>query len=244
MTPAVGEREGGSGGQNYPRLRIHPANYLNARLLVRLGASQADAQRFAGPIADTLRAYDIDSKLRAAHWLAQILHESARLRYVEELASGAAYEGRRDLGNVKPGDGRRYKGRGLIQLTGRSNYEQFGLESGRGAAYYTAQPARVAELPHAAEVAGWYWQSRGLNRLADRGRGEEDVRAVTRIINGGYNGLADRLRLFAIASRVLSEAERAYVADLLAATGTTRIEPLPPEPLPALPEVPTPEALR
>src|SRR5258705_6684900 len=83
-----------------------------------------------GVIQSTLDQYEIDSRLRVAHFLAQIIHESAGLRTTEEFASGAAYEGRKDLGNVRPGDGRLYKGRGLLQLTGRANYKKLGDKIG------------------------------------------------------------------------------------------------------------------
>jgi predicted chitinase len=82
-----------------------------------------------GVIQSTLDQYEIDTRLRVAHFLAQIIHEAAGLSTTEEFASGAAYEGRKDLGNVNPGDGRLYKGRGLLQLTGRANYKRLGERS-------------------------------------------------------------------------------------------------------------------
>jgi putative chitinase len=116
----------------------------------------------------------INTALRRVHFLAQIGHESAELTYSEEIASGRAYEGRRDLGNAQPGDGVRFKGRGLIQITGRANYAEYGRSRGRD---FTGSSA-----------AAQFWNTHNLNRLADR----DDVLAITKIINGGTNGLADR----------------------------------------------------
>jgi predicted chitinase len=135
----------------------------------------------------------IESDLRVAHFLAQIGHESGELRWIEELASGAAYEGRRDLGNLRAGDGPRFKGRGLIQLTGRANYGRFGAALGCPAEIL-ADPALVAEDPAlCVETAGWYWSEHGLNHLADR----DDLIGLTRRINGGANGLMHRAALLA-----------------------------------------------
>ncbi len=138
----------------------------------------------------------ITTKKRKAMFLAQLAHESAQLRYFEEIASGAAYEGRRDLGNVRPGDGRRYKGRGPIQLTGRANYRAAGKALGLP---LEAKPKMAARPSVGFRVAAWFWESRGLNRYADRG----DFRGVTLRINGGYNGYADRVKYYQRALRAL-----------------------------------------
>jgi len=96
-----------------------------------------------------------------------------------------AYEGRRDLGNTQPGDGKRYKGRGPIQLTGRNNYRAAGGALGLE---LEANPQRAADVDVGFRVAAWFWTSRGLNLLADVG----DFREITRRINGGFNGLPQR----------------------------------------------------
>ncbi len=141
----------------------------------------------------------IDSPLRQAHFLAQIGHESGELRFREEIASGEAYEGRADLGNTQPGDGRRFKGRGLIQLTGRANYAEYGRAINREAELL-AKPELVASDPElCVDVAGWFWAKRGLNELADR----DELTAITRRINGGLNGLEDRRRLYQRAKSLL-----------------------------------------
>jgi predicted chitinase len=142
-----------------------------------------------------MREAHITTQPRARQFLAQVLHESGRLRFFQEIASGAAYEGRRDLGNVRPGDGRRYKGRGPIQLTGRANYRAAGKALGLP---LEARPDLAARHAVGWRIAAWYWRTRGLNALADRG----DFLGITRRINGGTNGLADRQACLSAVSRV------------------------------------------
>lgn len=147
--------------------------------------SQAKAEQYLPHINRAMQEAGINTKQRQAMFLAQLAHESGGLRYMEEIASGAAYEGRRDLGNTQPGDGTRYKGRGPIQLTGRSNYREAGRALGLD---LEGNPQQAASPEVGFRVAAWYWNSRGLNQHADQG----NFREVTRRINGGYNGLADR----------------------------------------------------
>ena len=128
--------------------------------------------------------YSINTPLRKCHFLAQMLHETGALRYKEEIASGKAYEGRVDLGNIVKGDGVLFKGRGAIQLTGRTNYDKYGRFIGVD---LLANPKLVAENYYV-DVAGWFWNSKGLNSYADK----DDVMIITRRINGGINGLEDR----------------------------------------------------
>ena len=134
---------------------------------------------------EAMAKFQINTPLRASAFLAQLAHESGQLRYMEELASGEAYEGRKDLGNVKPGDGKKYKGRGPIQLTGRGNYGRAGREL---ALPLEATPELVATPKVGLLVAGWFWSRAGLNLLADA----KEFDRITRKINGGYNGKADR----------------------------------------------------
>jgi putative chitinase len=130
----------------------------------------------------------INTPLRRAHFLAQLGHESDSFKYTEEVASGAAYEGRLDLGNTQPGDGTRFKGRGLIQLTGRTNYTDYGNDIHRNLTDGN-NPALVATLPDlAVDVAGWFWSTKNLNSLADA----DSIQSITQVVNGGLNGLADR----------------------------------------------------
>lgn len=131
--------------------------------------------------------YEVNTLRRVRYFLAQLAHESDGFRTTREYASGRAYEGRRDLGNVRKGDGVRYRGRGLIQLTGRYNYKKYGKMMGVD---LEANPEMAEEFPLALEIALAYWKTKGLNELADKGK----FRRITKLINGGYRGYADRLR--------------------------------------------------
>jgi putative chitinase len=149
-------------------------------------ARQAEIIAEISPVlASTLASYGINTRLRIAHFLGQCCHESAGFRTTEEFASGEAYEKRKDLGNTKDGDGPRYKGRGLIQLTGRANYRDLGkvlkidLEG---------NPFRAAEPELSLTIACEYWKKRKINPDCDR----DDIITVTKKINGGLNGLEDR----------------------------------------------------
>lgn len=140
-----------------------------------------------------MRAADVTTVERAAMFAAQLGHESVGLKYMREIASGAEYEGRRDLGNVHPGDGVRYAGRGPIQLTGRSNYRaftQWARANGHSDIDFEAEPERLEEPHWGFLAASYYWVAARpqINSLADN----RDLEGVTRAINGGLNGLADR----------------------------------------------------
>lgn len=152
-------------------------------------ATGANIDKFWQPLNDTMEEFQINTPTRQAAFLAQIGHESGSLRYVRELASGEAYEGRADLGNTQPGDGVRYKGRGLIQITGRANYAACGAALGVD---LIADPAQLEQPERAARSAGWFWLTHGCNELADAG----NFQKLTRRINGGLNGLDDRLALW------------------------------------------------
>lgn len=140
--------------------------------------------------------FQIDTLLRQACFLAQVAHESGSLKYTLELADGRDYEGRADLGNTQPGDGPKYKGRGLLQVTGRTNT--------------TACLAALGRRPEdrdylltpmgASRSAAWFWQSKGLNEIADQGR----FWSISKIINGGTNGLDDRIQHYCRCRKALS----------------------------------------
>ena len=162
-------------------------------------SSEDQADSFSAPLEAAMNANQINTLLRQAHFLAQLGHESGSLRYTAELASGAAYEGRIDLGNSQPGDGPRFKGRGLIQITGRTNYTRYGKD--RGQDYITGpNPDLLATDPNiAADCSGWFWATRHLNELAD----SDDLLSITKRINGGINGLDDRARRLKLAKCLL-----------------------------------------
>ena len=155
-------------------------------LFKKLGANQSRAEELGLAANVHFRTYGIlDNSLRLIHFLAQVAHDSGNFRYMEEIASGAAYEGRKDLGNTQAGDGKRFKGRGPIQLTGRANYRKYGQQLGID---FENNPAIVAIPSVGLLVACKFWSDNGLNELADK----DNVMAIARRINGGTNGLADR----------------------------------------------------
>ena len=136
-----------------------------------------------------LADYEIDTDVRKQAYFAQVGHESGQLNYCEEIASRKAYEGRLDLGNTEVGDGENFKGRGLIQITGRNNYQ---LISKTYHVDFISNPELLCSPEWAVKSSMWFWEYNELNKLADLG----DFRMLTRKINGGYNGLSDRIELF------------------------------------------------
>lgn len=175
------------------------------------GAGMVRAQGWLPHIQHTLDAFEINTPARAAAFLAQIGHESAGLRFTTEIWNPAQvdaqgrYEGRADLGNTQPGDGFKFRGHGLIQVTGRANHaaarDCLRVKFGPRVPDFEVEPHRLAEPEWAALSAGEYWWRHGLNALADAG----DFARITRRINGGTNGQADRLARLATASNVLKD---------------------------------------
>ena len=155
-------------------------------------ASDARVQKYLTPLINGMAAYSINTGLRMAHFLAQLGHESGDLIYSEEIASGAAYEGRKDLGNTQPGDGERFKGRGLIQITGRSNYTAYGKYKGKDFTTGNNNELLSTDADLAVDASCWFWMEHKLNDLADK----DNLHAITVAINGGTNGLADRTAHF------------------------------------------------
>lgn len=152
--------------------------------------SNAAAQRrivgeISGSFAVVLSQYNIDSYYRIAHFMGQVTHECAGFRTTEEFASGAAYEGRLDLGNTEKGDGKRYKGRGLPQLTGRDNYRRIGAKLDLD---LEGNPELAGDPVTSLKIACEYWEDRKINGHCDA----DDLIKVTKAVNGGLNGLEDR----------------------------------------------------
>lgn len=167
------------------------------KIMPRAGAR---ASVFLLPLAEAMARFEINTPIRQAAFLAQIAHESGCLRYTAEIASGAAYEFRKDLGNTIAGDGKRYKGRGLIQITGRDNYRACSAALYGDPDILLAHPQMLESVTMACESAAWWWSSHGLNELADAGR----FAVITRRINGGTNGATERGVFYAQAKQVLA----------------------------------------
>lgn len=155
------------------------------------------SEEYLPHLVKAMREAAITTPQRMAFFLAQLAHESYEFRFMEEVASGAAYEGRKDLGNTQPGDGKRYKGRSPIQLTGRANYRAAGKALGID---LEGMPERARDADVGFRIAAWYWQSRNLNYWADAG----DFVKVTKLVNGGLTGLAHREKYLRRAREVLS----------------------------------------
>lgn len=169
---------------------------LNASTLQRAmpGLSNGLAEQYAPLLRKAMIEQKINTPKRAAAFLAQLGHESLSLKFFEEIwgptPAQRGYEGRLDLGNTQPGDGKRFKGRGPIQLTGRANYRRFGLLLGLP----LEQNPQMAAKPNVGfRTAAMFWNQIGANAMADAG----DFKGITRRINGGFNGLEDRQRRLA-----------------------------------------------
>ena len=138
--------------------------------------------------------FGINTPIRIVHFLSQVYQESGALRYTEEIASGKQYEGRKDLGNTSPGDGVKYKGRGLIQLTGKSNFKAY-QESGFCVGNLLEHPEWLSKSPGHTKSAMWFWWKNNLSAIADQDNGvnaNEVCKKITKRVNGGYNGLSTR----------------------------------------------------
>lgn len=150
--------------------------------------------QLAPSFGEAMRQAGCTTVVRAAMWCSQIGHESGGLRWMEEIADGSAYEGRKDLGNTKPGDGKRFKGRGPIQVTGRENYanlSKWAHDKGYvpSATFFVDNPAKLSDNQYGFLGPVWYWTvARDMNSYADR----RDIIGGSKAVNGGTNGLPDR----------------------------------------------------
>jgi len=180
-------------------------------------ARESVAAFWLAPLEEAMAVYHIDTPLRKAAFLSQLGHESGGLRYLTEIwgptPAQSRYEGRKDLGNIQPGDGSKYRGRGLIQVTGRTNYAASRdrlrkMWPGRKVPDFEISPALLALPEWAALSAADYWHAHNLNLWADKG----DIDGVSDIINrgrkteavGDANGYADRLTRYYAARKVLT----------------------------------------
>jgi putative chitinase len=162
----------------------------------------------------TLESYDIDSRLRIAHFLGQTCEESAGFQTTQEFASGEEYEGRKDLGNVNVGDGPRFKGRGILQLTGRTNYRAYGQALGVD---LENNPQLAAEPALSLRIACEYWKRHKINDACDR----DDLNQVTKLVNGGLNGLDERRAFTSKAKTAIARLEGVQLSGTLT-DGETR----------------------
>jgi putative chitinase len=185
-----------------------------------LAAIAGSVTPLMGALADTMNqtcpTYEIDTSQEYCHFLAQACHETDHFRTLREYASGRAYEGRTDLGNTQPGDGVKFKGRGIFQTTGRANYLQLGIKQSRRDMFINA-PNLLEQPQYAVWSACEYWKTRGLNdaanhadsdRLKKKYRGNiievSPVEFISITVNGGYNGMDERKKYYAIARNVLT----------------------------------------
>ena len=177
----------------------------------KIAKQQGIITSFGPLLPELLKQFQVTTALRIVHFLAQLAHESDGFCAIEEYASGAAYEGRADLGNTQPGDGKRFKGRAPIQLTGRANYRTFTKWMRQyisSSPDFEVKPELVATWPWAAWAVFYYWSSRNLNALADK----DDLVALTKKVNGGTNGLSDRASYLAKAKDIIAEMQADSIA--------------------------------
>lgn len=179
---------------------------MDATTLARCTGAKVDAAPFVTPITAAMEAYDISTPERQAMFLANVGHESGGLKWLTELwgptEAQKRYEGRADLGNTQTGDGFQFRGRGLLQTTGRANYRKLTerLQSRlEGSPNFEVTPELLSQPKWAAMSAGDFWDMKNLNALADRGAFVD----VVRRINGGINGLDERMRLYNLAKAIL-----------------------------------------
>lgn len=173
------------------------------------GCTPQRAEDWADPLTTAMQVFEINTPKRQAAFLAQVGHESLGLKFTTELwgptAAQANYEGRLALGNDKPGDGFRYRGRGLLQITGRANYRELvarlRAKLGSMVPDFEADPDKLALPTWAAVSAAEYWYRRGCNALADIGAFDH----ITQVVNGGMNGAVARRERFGIAEKALAE---------------------------------------
>lgn len=164
------------------------------------GLTRAKAEAYLPHLNAALVEFGIAEPLALAHFLGQMAHESGDLKFWREIwgptPAQRGYEGRSDLGNTEPGDGRRYLGRGPIQVTGRANYARVAKRLGIDV---LAQPELLEQPQHGFRAAAMFWHEHKLSEVAQL----DNVRIVTRIINGGLSGLDDRIEKTQRAKRAL-----------------------------------------
>ena len=160
--------------------------------------------KFMNDLNMLVRVADMTSLNQRRHLIAQTCHETGRYRWMKELADGSAYEGRSDLGNTQPGDGPKYRGGGVIQLTGRYNYQRFSdwLERNGMRDENVMKFGADYIADHYPFLSAICWiQENNWDEVCKT----EDVYQVTRVLNGGYNGLEDRMKYYKKACKVITK---------------------------------------
>lgn len=200
----VGDPDGDEGvdhSHDHMRTITGGALTLEQLLAIMPNLKRSKAEEYLPHLLAAMKEFAISvNKLREAAFLAQIAHESGEFRYFREIwgptKTQRGYEGRADLGNTHPGDGERFKGRGPIQITGRANYKKYGDLLGLP---LVEHPEKVESPEVAFRVAGAFWKTHDLNDLAD----QQSFKPITKRINGGYNGLEDRVKYYTRAKKAL-----------------------------------------
>jgi putative chitinase len=201
-------------------------------LAIMPGAPASRRDDYLPFLEAALTEFAIVAAPRQAAFLAQLAHESGQLRFMEEIWGPTEAQRRYEppgqlatkLGNTEVGDGKRFKGRGPIQITGRANYQRFGSLLGTD---FVSNPGLAALPDLAFRIAGLFWMKNGLNELADRSDAEA-FREITRRINGGLNGLKERERFYAVACEVLGVSEASIASDTGGARRTQHARVSPP----------------
>ena len=181
--------DGALGPNTYAALLSYASGRQLGAIGPQLGAGMVAAFAPSGIVSD----------LEVAHWIAQAAHETEGFRYLTELGGSsyfAKYDGRKDLGNTHPGDGFTYRGRGIFQITGRWNYAHYGAELGLD---LEGNPNLAAQPDIAVKTACKFWVDNHIGPPADA----DDLEAVTRKVNGGLNGLADRQDMLTRVKRIM-----------------------------------------
>ncbi len=163
-------------------------------LAISPGAMHLDI--YLAPLNEAMREFEINNAARVRYFLSNLFEESASFKYMQEIADGSAYEGRKDLGNIFPGDGKKYKGRGPIQITGRDTYKACGLALGLD---LVSKPELLESPEYAFKAAAWFWAKyKSINKYADmpedktflyRGKTLTKFQWITLLVNGGSNGI-------------------------------------------------------
>lgn len=154
------------------------------QLLTIMPTAKKRYTKFLPYLNKYMEEFGIVTRLSVVYFLSTVAVESGELKYTEEIADGSAYEWRKDLGNVRAGDGKKFKGRGLIQLTGRNNYAAYKKYCGFDV---VAMPYLLSKELGATRSACWFWKTNGLDQLAE----EDDAKKIRKKVNGGYNGMKE-----------------------------------------------------